>query len=100
MRTPETSGSTRPTVSPNEWNTGSTLNTLSCRPKSMRAAACEALASMLRWDSTTPFGVPSEPEVNRTAAQSCGVRGTSGFLAASMPRSLSPSVMVGRMSSR
>ena len=69
-RTPETSGSIRPTVSPKEWNTGSTLNTLSCRPKSMRAAACAALASMLRWDSTTPFGVPSEPEVNRIAAGS------------------------------
>jgi hypothetical protein len=23
---------------------------------------------MLRWESTTPFGVPSEPEVNRIAA--------------------------------
>ena len=44
------------------------------RPKSMRAAACAAFASMLRWDSTTPFGVPSEPEVNRIAAQSSGLR--------------------------
>ena len=40
----------------------------------MRAAACAALASMLRWDSTTPFGTPSEPEVNRIAAQSSGLR--------------------------
>ena len=79
MRTPETSGSTTPTVSPNEWNTGSTLKTLSWRPKSMRAAACAAFASMLRWDSTTPFGTPSEPEVNRIAAQSSALRGTSGL---------------------
>ena len=80
MRTPETSGSTTPTVSPNEWNTGRTLNTLSSRPKSMRAAACAALASMLRWESTTPFGTPSEPDVNRIAAQSSGLRATSGLL--------------------
>ena len=73
MRTPETSGSITPTVSPNEWNTGRTLNTLSWRPKSMRAAACAALASMLRWESTTPFGMPSEPEVNRIAAQIVGL---------------------------
>ena len=87
-------------VSPNEWNTGSTLNTLSCRPKSMRAAACAALASMLRWDSTTPLGVPSEPDVNSTAAQSPGLRATSGFLQFRRPRSLSHMVMVGRISSR
>ena len=55
----------------------------------MRAAACAAFASMLRWDSTTPFGVPSEPEVNRIAAQSSGLRATSGFLHSSKPRSLS-----------
>ena len=72
MRTPDTSGRISPTVRPNEWNTGSTLNTLSSRPKSIRAAACAAFASMLRWDSTTPFGVPSEPEVNRITAQSSG----------------------------
>ena len=46
----------------------------------MRAAAWAALASMLRWVSTTPFGVPSEPEVNRIAAGSSGLRVTSGFL--------------------
>ena len=66
----------------------------------MRAAACAAFASMLRCDSTTPFGVPSEPEVNRITAQSSGLRCTSGFLNSSRPRSLSASVMVGRMSSR
>ena len=72
------SGSIKPTVRPKEWNTGSTLNTLSSRPKSMRAAACAALASMLRCDSTTPFGAPSEPEVNRIAAGSSALRATSG----------------------
>ena len=85
-----------PTVSPNEWNTGSTLNTLSWRPKSMRAAACAAFASMLRWDSTTPFGVPSEPEVNRIAAQSSGLRCDQRLLAVRAGRAACrPSVMVG-----
>ena len=69
----------QPPVKPNEWKIGSTLNNLSSRPKSMRAAACAALASMLRWDNTTPFGRPSEPEVNRITAQSSGLRATSGF---------------------
>ena len=89
MRTPETSGSTSPAVSPKEWKTGSTLNTLSVRPKSMRAAACAAFASMLRWESTTPFGVPSEPEVKRIAAGSSGLRGPAASSTDSRPRSLS-----------
>ena len=66
----------------------------------MRAAACAAFASMLRWESTTPFGTPSEPEVNRIAAQSSGLRLTSGLLAANRPRSLSPTPIVALMSSR
>ena len=100
MRTPVTSGSTTPTVSPNEWNTGSTLNTLSERPKSMRASACAQFASMLRWESTTPLGTPSEPEVKRMAAQSSGLRCTSGRFECSMPRILSRKPMVARTSSR
>jgi len=98
--TPDTTGSTSPTVSPNEWNSGSTLNTLSARPKSMRASACAALASMLRFDSTTPFGVPSEPEVNRIAAGSSGLRATSGRFHSRSPRSLSAKVTFSRTSSR
>ena len=54
-----------------------------------RAAACAVFAIMLRWVSTTPFGNPSEPEVNSTAAQSSGLRATSGFLQFKKPRSLS-----------
>ena len=52
-------------------------------------AAWAALASMLRWESTTPFGEPSEPDVNRITAGSSGLRGTRGVLAARRPRSLS-----------
>ena len=100
MRTPKTSGSMTPTVSPKEWTTGRILNTLSSRPKSMRAAACAAFASILRWESTTPFGTPSDPDVNKIAAQSSGFRSTSGLFALIRPRSLSPSVMPARMSSR
>ena len=64
-----------PPVRPNEWNTGSTLNTLSLALASTRASACAALARMLRWDSTTPLGVPSDPEVNRITAGSSALRG-------------------------
>ena len=39
----------------------------------MRDAAWAALARMLRWVSTTPFGVPSEPEVNRITAAIVGL---------------------------
>src|SRR5262245_65254758 len=39
----------------------------------------------------SPFGVPSEPEVNRIAAQSSGCRGSSGFLYSRRPCSLSRS---------
>src|SRR5271156_4221617 len=74
-RNPDTSGRTSPTVSPKAWNTGRVLNTLSVRPKSIRAAAWAALHNILRCDSTTPFGVPSEPEVNRIAAGSSALRG-------------------------
>jgi hypothetical protein len=70
------------------------------RPKSIRAAACAALASMLRLDSTTPFGVPSEPEVNSTATGSSGPRSASGRRHESSPRSLSSPLMPGRISSR
>ena len=66
----------------------------------MRAAACAALASMLRWESTTPLGTPSEPEVNKMAAQSSALRATSGLFASNRPRSLSTRVMMLRMSSR
>jgi len=59
-----------PPVMPKEWNTGSTLNSVSCGPKSMRAPACAQFDRMLWWVRTTPFGAPSEPEVNRIAAGS------------------------------
>ena len=37
---------------------------------------------MLRWDSTTPFGVPSEPEVNSTTLGSSALRATRGAVPA------------------
>ena len=72
-----TSGRIVPPVSPKEWNTGSTLSSLSAGEKVMRASACMTLASRLRFDSTTALGVPSEPEVNRmTAGFSASCRGS------------------------
>ena len=41
------------------------------RLMSTTAASWWRLASRLRWLSTTPFGVPSEPDVNSTTAGSC-----------------------------
>ena len=41
----------------------------------MRDAAWAALARMLRCESTTPFGVPSEPDVNRITAAVVGLAG-------------------------
>src|SRR5262249_41905785 len=73
---------------------------LPSRRKSMRAAACATLASILRWERTTPFGEPSEPDVNNTAAQSSGLRGTSGFFQPKKPRSLSAIPIVLVTSSR
>ena len=55
-------------MSPNEWNTGSTLSSLSVGENEMRASACITLASRLRLESTTALGVPSEPEVKRMTA--------------------------------
>ena len=51
---------------------------MSVRPRSMRAAPCATLARMLRWERTTPFGVPSDPEVKRMTAGSSAWRSDSG----------------------
>ena len=69
---PDSSGSSVPAVSPNEWNIGSAFKMMSCELKSMRAATCSRFASTLACDSTTPFGMPSEPDVNSTIAGSSG----------------------------
>ena len=69
---PLSKGSSMPPVMPKEWNTGSTLNTTSCAVMSKRAMICATLPMRLRCDSTTPLGKPSEPDVNSTAAGSCG----------------------------
>ncbi len=97
---PPSSGIIMPPVSPKEWNTGSTLNTLSLALASTRARAWAALARILRWDSTTPFGVPSEPDVNSTTAGSPALRATCGVLPAIRPRTLSAMPMEVRTSSR
>lgn len=39
-----------------------------------------SVASMLRWDSTTPFGTPVEPDVYIIMAVSDGVGGTSSVI--------------------
>ena len=82
-----------PPVSPKEWNTGSTLSSLSAGEMVMRASACMALASRLRCDSTTAFGVPSEPEVNRiTAGLSASCRLQRDSATAAPPTSFSSAV--------
>ncbi len=81
MRTPETSGSTVPTVRPKEWNIGSDVeHEVLAAEIDDAPCACAALVRMLRWERTTPFGTPSDPDVNRITAQSSGFRATSGFL--------------------
>ena len=89
-----------PPMKPNEWNAGSAMNSRSSRPKSMRASACATFDRTLRCESTTPFGTPSVPEVNKMTAQSSGLRATSGRCARNAPNSLSEKVTVLRMSSR
>ena len=69
---PDSSGSSVPAVRPNEWNSGSAFKITSCELKSMRAATCSRLASTFACDSATPFGMPSEPDVNSTIAVSSG----------------------------
>ena len=47
---------------------------MSASVRSKRASICATLASRLACDSATPFGAPSEPEVNSTTAGSSGSR--------------------------
>jgi len=56
---------------------GSALSTLSSTEKSITARICAMLARIARCGSTTPFGLPSEPEVNNTTAASSGEVGNS-----------------------
>ena len=65
----------------------------------MRASACAALAWMLVWDRTTPFGVPSEPEVNRITAGSLALTGRKGVRQRMKVRAFSASEMLSRSSS-
>ena len=39
----------------------------------MRELACAALARIDPWLRTTPFGIPSDPDVNRITAGSSGL---------------------------
>ena len=52
----------------------------------MRAASCSQLLRMLAWLSTTPFGVPSEPEVNRTTAATSPACGPPALMNAARER--------------
>ena len=85
---------------PKEWNSGQHVEqVVAARPKSMRASACATLASMLRWERTTPFGAPSEPEVNRIDRPIVGLARNKRLLRLrTAPRSLSAKVTVrGRL---
>jgi len=67
-------GRSAPAVRPKEWKTGSAFSTLSSGEKSMTDRIWAILAWSARWDSTTPFGLPSDPEVNSTTAGCSGSR--------------------------
>src|SRR5690348_15432463 len=69
---PVTSGIIAPQVKPNEWNSGNTIMNLSWIEKSITDLICAILAKILLCECTTPLGLPSEPEVNKTTAGSDG----------------------------
>ncbi len=62
-----------PAVRPKEWNTGSTLNTLSRRSKSMRAAAWRGIRQHVAVGQHDALRRAFEPEVNRITAGSSGL---------------------------
>ena len=63
---PAINGSSAPTVRPKQWKVGSGLNTMSVSGLSpICARTCSTFAMTFSWLSTTPFGSPSVPEVNR-----------------------------------
>ena len=55
-------------VKPNEWNKGSTIIILSVGLRSSTEETCATFAKILLFECTTPFGLPSEPEVNNIIA--------------------------------
>ena len=57
-----------PQVRPNEWNSGSAIMNLSSGVKSASARICATFDRIDECECTTPFGLPSEPEVNSTIA--------------------------------
>lgn len=69
---PFSTGSMEPTVKPNEWNIGRKFSTTSCGLKLITDSSCFRLPRIFAYDSTTPFGVPSEPDVNSTTAGCSG----------------------------
>ena len=88
---PDSTPSSMPPVRPNEWKTGSALNTMSAGVMSKRALICATFDTMFRCDSTTPFGAPSDPAVNSTTAGSSALRlVTSDLLADRKALILSP----------
>ncbi len=89
---------------PNAWNIGSALNTLSTGLKSTTDGTCAQLASSARWLCTTPFGAPSDPEVNSTSARRrrhpAGARQATGTPRGEHPAHLVRSPIEARTSSR
>src|ERR1700722_3925923 len=70
-----------PQVRPNEWNKGNAIMNLSSGEKSATERTWETLERSEACECTTPFGFPSEPDVNRTMAGSkdpCGASADRG----------------------
>ena len=55
---------------PKAWKRGNADIKRSAGVGSITVRICSTLANKLPWLWTTPFGLPSEPEVNRTKASS------------------------------
>jgi hypothetical protein len=96
-------GSSPPPVRPKLWKMGSALKMRSSDVKSVMARICAMLDRMARCDSTTPFGRPSEPEVNSTTAgesELMPLPSSLGNRRCSRANSFTPVVTVGCRSSR
>ena len=92
-----------PPVRPKAWNIGIALNAMSLPLKSITDDNCAQFVSTLRWLSTTPLGLPSEPLVNSTTqAESGGTRAPGSLRAphaSRLARSFARSPIASRRSS-
>ncbi|CNT92807.1 Uncharacterised protein [Salmonella enterica subsp. enterica serovar Bovismorbificans] len=70
LRAPIKKGAVTPCKNPVAWPSGAGIRNTSCQVKFNRAQYARSLARILLWVNITPFGIPSVPEVNSTAASS------------------------------